>query len=237
MKKALILICMGCVLLSGCGSDAESKETTTKTTTTTTAKAVDSLGDQTTTTTKKIDGAIIIGDNTEASQTTTTIVEDVDPVQSEEVTTTTTVVTTSKVEEIKPAGSFSASDGVIELNSVKIKPDADFSSIKSSLGAPDEEYSSPSCLYDGDDKTFIYGDVTIYTYPSGSKDKVLEVEVMGGNAKTSKGLKLGSTIDEVEAMYGASNYDGYSCEYTDGGVTLYVQLENDVVVGFGVFVN
>ncbi|MBE6837441.1 MAG: hypothetical protein E7509_05585 [Ruminococcus sp.] len=233
MKKALIIICMGSVLLAGCGATADSeKNTTTKATTTTTGQVLENLGDSTTTTTKKVEGAIIIGDNTTTTQSTTTIPEKEEPIESDEIKTTTT---TAKVEVEKPAGSFSKSDAVIEVNSVKIKPDADFSGLKSSLGEPDEEFSSPSCLYDGDDKTFIYGGVTIYTYPSGSKDKVLEVEVASGNAKTPKGLKIGLSVEEVKAIYGSGDFDGNSFEYVDGNLTLYVMIENEKVTSFGVF--
>lgn len=215
------------VLLAGCGSEAASEkpEETAKTTT----GASVNLGDEVTTTTaKKVEGAVVIGDKTEPAQTTEA------PKSSEPSETEAAATTTTAVKEEQPSGSFSASDAVIEFNSVKIKPDDDFSRIKASLGKPDEEYSSPSCLYDGDDKTFIYGGVTIYTYPSGDKDKVLETEVASGSAKTPKGLKIGLSVDEVTKLYGDAGYDGYTIEYKDGKTVLYVQFENDRVKAFGV---
>ena len=234
MKKALVLICMGCVLLSGCGSKDEAKETTTKATTTTTAKVVDSLGDQTTTT-KKVEGAIIIGDNTEASQTTTTVIENEEPAQSDEATTTTTAVTTKKPESATSEGSFSSKDAVIVYKSAKISIDDEISDIIAVIGEPDDMYSSPSCLYDGDDKTFIFGYVTIFTYPDGDKDKVLEVIADTDEATTPKGLKIGMTYEEVEALYGKGEFDGISLKYTDGGVTLSAAINDNKVVALDLF--
>lgn len=223
MKKVLVLLSFASLLLAGCTSEAGSEKSTTAKATTTT-KVIANLGDSTTTT--KVEGAVIIGDKTEEIQVTTTVTEDEKP----GVETTTTV----KVDAPKPEGNFSKSDGVIIFKSEKIKPNDDFSSIKSGLGEPDEEYSSPSCLYDGDDKTFIYGGVTVFTYPDGSKDKVLEVEVVSDDAQTPKGLKIGLSVDEVTEIYGNSGYDGYSCQYVDGGVTLYVDFEDGKVVCFGI---
>lgn len=238
MKKALALMFAVCVMLTGCGNKEESKETTTKAVTTTTKVIEENSVNSTTTTTKKVEGAIILGDSTDADDTTTTTVIVTDAPSTTEVTDNkTTTTTTKKTETVIKEGSFSKDDAVIQTGSVKIKVNDDFKNIKASLGEPEEEYSSPSCLYEGDDKTFIYSDMTIYTYPSGDKDKVLEVEVTGGNATTPDGLKIGLSYDEVKSIYGSCDYDGYSCEYSDGSVYLYIDFENDKVTGFGIFTN
>lgn len=232
---------MAGILLSGCGSSADSTGSTVGTGSTgsedpvTTVGPAVELGDKVTTTTaKRVEGAVTISGGTEPEQSASGGLES-DPPAAETTTEAVTETTAIKTEPEGSVGSFSAKDAVVVLDSAAIRLNADFSDIRTSLGKPDEEYSSPSCLYDGDDKTFIYGGVTIYTYPSGGKDLVLEAEVSSGNAETPKGLKVGLSADEVTGLYGDGGYDGNYCEYKDGNTVLSVEFESGKVKRFSVF--
>ena len=107
----------------------------------------------------------------------------------------------------------------------------------------DYQYSeSISCAYDGLDKIYTYDNFSIYTYPDGDQDYVLEVEVLGGNYETGKGIKIGSSRADVIKAYGD--------KYLEDGILLYYNktnnandktepmiyfvMENDKVASFGI---
>ncbi|MBQ3987178.1 MAG: hypothetical protein II629_00280, partial [Ruminococcus sp.] len=83
------------------------------------------------------------------------------------------------------------------------------SSVLSKLGKAVNVSSAPSCHGDGEDKTYEYNGFTIYTYPGGGNDLVLEVNVLSSAVPTSKGIKVGSSLNDITAVYG----NGYT---TDG---------------------
>jgi len=61
-----------------------------------------------------------------------------------------------------------------------------------------------SCAYIGTDRIYYYSGYTLFTFPEEGKDYILEIE-LAGSMETSKGIKIGSSFDEVKTKYG----DGY----------------------------
>lgn len=61
---------------------------------------------------------------------------------------------------------------------------------------------APSCLYEGNDKTFEYEGIAIYTYPMDGKDLIDEIMLTDKQYKTNRGISVGSTMEELTAAYG-----------------------------------
>ena len=78
----------------------------------------------------------------------------------------------------------------------------DVTAILEKLG-DDYEYSEAmSCAYDGMDKIFSYDDYDIYTYPDGDIDRVSEITIYSKEDSTTKGLKVGDSLDRAKELYG-----------------------------------
>lgn len=130
----------------------------------------------------------------------------------------------------------------LTIDGVTIKGNSKVQQYLDKLG-DDYEYSeSISCAYDGLDKIYTYDNFSIYTYPDGDQDYVLEVEVLGGSYETGKGIKIGSSRADVIKAYGDKYLeDGVLLYYNktnDAADTtapmLYFVMENDKVTSFGI---
>ena len=127
-------------------------------------------------------------------------------------------------------------DGVKMTGNQPVKPYLD------KLG-DDYEYSeSISCAYDGMDKIYTYENFSIYTYPDGDKDYVLEVEVLGGDYATAKGIKIGSSREDVIKAYGDKYFEDGALLYYNKtndaadkiAPMLYFVMDGDAVISFGI---
>lgn len=241
MKKQLALLAAA-LLLTGCSvqevSSASDSDTQTTKDTAASSGTV-TLGETTTpAVTTKVEGAVLLGTTAANSDSTTAA-----PADGQ--TTATTAKTTEKV--LAPAvtapndsaseGSFSASDIAVTVSGVTLKPDAVLTdAMLSKLGKPKSTFSAPSCVYEGDDKTYTYNNFTIYTYPAGDSDKIMEVEVTGNGVTTAKGLKIGTTQSALYALYGSKHTAGAggTYQYKAGGAYLYVAVTGGSVTKFGV---
>lgn len=114
----------------------------------------------------------------------------------------------------KPQGSFGAADTDFVYNGQRVSLNENMSSVLSKLGKAVNVSSAPSCHGDGEDKTYEYNGFTIYTYPGGGNDLVLEVNVLSSAVPTSKGIKVGSSLNDITAVYG----NGYT---TDGNYIIF----------------
>ena len=79
---------------------------------------------------------------------------------------------------------------------------SDASELLEELGEDFAVSEAPSCVYDGTDKTFKYDSIAIYTYPNGQKEIIDEIILLNDTFLTSKGIKVGSTTEEVIRAYG-----------------------------------
>ena len=52
------------------------------------------------------------------------------------------------------------------------------------------------------DKTYTYAAVTLYTYPDGENDRLMELYCEGADVKTSRGITIGASKADVTAQYG-----------------------------------
>lgn len=131
---------------------------------------------------------------------------------------------------------FSEADLSLTVDGVTVTSKSAVSDLLAGFGE-DYEYSEAiSCVYEGMDKTFTYENLSLYTYPDGDSDCLMEIYCVDGDVKTSKGIALGSTKADVEAAYGKGTQTGSILSYelpakSDEAVpaSLYFELDGDVV--------
>lgn len=115
-------------------------------------------------------------------------------------------------------------------NGTTIALHAPAEAIVAALGEPKKYSESTSCAFEGLDKSYGYGSFYLETYPLGDKDYVYGWYFVDDMVENAEGICIGSTKADVEAAYGAENYNGTNAfEMTKGSGKLTVILENDVV--------
>lgn len=127
------------------------------------------------------------------------------------------------------------SDFEVTVNNTSVKIGSDMNVNKITMGEPDDYSAAKSCMGAGEDKSFIYGDITIYTKPVDNMDKVFLIEIYGGYTLHS-GITFGNTLEEVEAYYGKTDDTaGYEYFYTLGSKTIGIALDDNAVSFIEIF--
>lgn len=157
--------------------------------------------------------------------------------QAEEKTETETAAV-SQPEETSPAvqeaaavaeGSVAESDYAVIVKGVTIPLNGDMRNYTALLGEPDAFSSAKSCTEAGDDKVYTYGGIVIYTYITNGADIISLIEIEGSESLI-KGVRIGSTREEVIAAYGSSYIeDGSELLYEMGNKTLGIQMNGETV--------
>ena len=112
----------------------------------------------------------------------------------------------------------------------KIALHAPAADVVAALGEPKTYSESTSCAFEGLDKSYGYGSFYLETYPIGDKDYVYGWYFVDDMVENDEGICIGSSKADVEAPYGAENYNGTNAfEVTKGSGKLTIILENDVV--------
>lgn len=127
-------------------------------------------------------------------------------------------------------GKVTKEDFAVLVNGIRINLGTDINEVIEQLGEPDDYVQARSCLHEGDDKIYTYGGIIIYTYPQEKKDIVYIVEYTG-EEQTPSGIGLGSTIADLEKVYG-NDYveDAFFTVYElETNATISLQLENEKV--------
>lgn len=233
---AAALLLQGALVLSACGSEEKKEETgtvavsqsadttagtqtgstaatgatgSTKAPATTAATTVPTTKKTTQATTKAQSSASNQASRSAQTQSSAAKQAETKPAATKPVATKPAVT-----EAPKPQGSFSAADTDFVCNGQRVSLNENMSSVLSKLGNAVNVSSAPSCHGEGEDKTYEYNGFTVYTYPSGGNDLVLEINVQSSAVPTSKGVKTGSSLNDVTAVYG----NGYT---TDGNYVIY----------------
>ena len=119
---------------------------------------------------------------------------------------------------------------VFTYKGTEIKLHANMAPILAALGEPKSYTESASCAFEGLDKTYYYGSFYIDTYPIGDQDYVYDFWFADDSVATTEGIYIGSTQAQVEAAYGAENYNGSNAYIiTKGDGQLTVILTDGVV--------
>ncbi len=132
---------------------------------------------------------------------------------------------TAQPTSVAAMDSFSAADFNVTIESVTASYMQDWSALQKALGDGYEVSASPSCDYVGDDKSFIYDDITIYTVPVDGKDVLYGIELSSAKYGTSKDVRVGDKLEDIIAAYGSGYIDDEPADQTadpGNGVLTYV---------------
>lgn len=99
-------------------------------------------------------------------------------------------------------GQFTDADMVLNLNGATYKLGEDASKLLKLLGEPKEVVEILSCYYDGYDKTYVYENMEVLTFPKNGQEILQEVIFYDDTYKFKGGVTVGSTKEEVIASYG-----------------------------------
>ena len=112
----------------------------------------------------------------------------------------------------------------------KIALHAPVAPILEALGEWKTYNESPSCAFDGLDKQYGYGSFYLETYPIGDKDYVYGWYFVDDMVSNDEDIIIGSSMADVDAMYGIENYNGTNAfTIKKGSGMLTIILENEVV--------
>ena len=82
----------------------------------------------------------------------------------------------------------------------------DFTPLKEALGEAEDIIAAPSCVFQGEDKEFVYDGMSVFTNPLGALDVWYEVCITGEGYTTVRGIGVGSSRNEIIAAYGQNYY-------------------------------
>lgn len=93
-------------------------------------------------------------------------------------------------------------------NGISIALNTEAAPVIDALGEPKNYTEETSCAFDGLDKTYYYGAFYLSTFPMDGKDYVYSLWFADDSVSTEEGIRIGNTRAEVEAIYGAEQFNG-----------------------------
>ena len=122
-----------------------------------------------------------------------------------------------------------AEDLSMTVDGKTVSAEASIASILESFGDGYEMAEAVSCVYSGMERTYSYDNLILYTYPGDDGQEHLMEAYAEGNVQTSRGVKLGDSLKDVEESYGS--------DYTRTGdvVTFSMEAANEQMVPAGVY--
>jgi len=100
------------------------------------------------------------------------------------------------------------------------------------LGAPVSSTETPSENFEGMDVTYCHGSFWLSTYPVGDVPYVSGLWFADDSVSTDEGIRLGSSREEVEWVYGADSFVAEdTCVLPRGQSQLTILLKEDIVTG------
>lgn len=137
--------------------------------------------------------------------------------------------TVENKDAVTAATELTDEDFEITVNNTVIKIGGDMAANRETMGEPTDYSAAKSCMADGDDKIFTYGDINIYTHPVDGMDKIYLIEINDG-AVLKSGVTIGSTLEEVEGYYGSSSeMSGTEHFYSFNGKLLGIDISDSGV--------
>ena len=116
------------------------------------------------------------------------------------------------------------------VGDVEIMMHAPAAPILEALGEAVSYTEEASCAFTGLDKTYYYGGFYLETYPVGEEDFVNSVWLVDDSSTTPEGIYIGASQADVEAAYGAENFNGTNAYIMKGTTsTLTIIVESGVV--------
>lgn len=112
---------------------------------------------------------------------------------------------------------------VFQKGNVTIAVDAEAAPILASLGAYKNYDATPSCMFAGEDKIYVYDGFKLQTYQktAGGADFVHSLILTDDTYTTPEGIGIGSTVDRVLEVYGTpDDKTDAKIAYTAKGMSL-----------------
>ncbi len=212
--KAIPMLLIASFIMTGCGNNNSEDEASTETTTVAEETSVE-------------DSTSVVSETTTAETTVQTT--------TQAATETITAAANENQQEVSvpapAAGSLSLS-----YKNTKLTLNTNIANVQLALGQTTDYSEAPSCNYDGLDKVFTYGSVSIYTYPHQSGDLINEIEVSDASISTDKGITpIGKTIDDIKAVYGEpTSVEGSTYKYTNGNCYTYFYDDGSSISYWGI---
>lgn len=92
------------------------------------------------------------------------------------------------------------------LNGVWYPILTDIHTLREALGEPAAMNAAPSCVFVGEDKEFVYEGLTFFTNPVGEQDIWFEAQLTSNAYATTRGIRVGDTLDMLKEAYGDRCY-------------------------------
>lgn len=139
------------------------------------------------------------------------------------------------------SSAFQAEDISLTVSGVTVTTDSAVPALLDAFGSDYTYAEAISCVYTGMDKTYQYPSVTIYTYPDGEEDRLMEL-CCTADVTTARGISLGASRQDVEAAYGqcpskTGSLMTYSLPEENGQTipaALYFELQDGAVSAIGI---
>jgi len=107
--------------------------------------------------------------------------------------------------------------------------DQNMEDVIAGMGEPLEVFEAPSCAFDGIDRIFRYPDFQIHTYPLNDEDFVHTISIKTDNITIYGGIYIGSSFDDVIAVYGENFEQDFSMfTFTRDRTTLAFYVEDGI---------
>lgn len=132
-----------------------------------------------------------------------------------------------------PGGATTApsqDDGyVFKKGNVTVVMNAKAADIIAALGEPSNYYESPSCAFEGMDKTYSYPGFDVTTYTESGVDYISGVVFWDDSVETPEGLYIGASAADVQRIYGADAAGKTNVQLEKGSSYLLILLKDDLV--------
>ncbi len=117
------------------------------------------------------------------------------------------------------------------VDGLDIHMDDEMAPILEALGEPNFYYEAQSCAFEDMDRIYTYSGYEIFTYVIDGVERVNYMWFTDDSRKTREGAGLGTTLAELEAMYGTEyEQDNTKYSYSIDNCKLSFILENDAVI-------
>lgn len=90
----------------------------------------------------------------------------------------------------------------LTVNGTELAIHGDFAEISAKLGTHLSYAESPSCGYDGLDKTYTYAHFELQTYPANGKEYINFILLLDDTYGTAEGIFIGDDAEKVQSVYG-----------------------------------
>ncbi len=107
----------------------------------------------------------------------------------------------------------------------------DVKTILSQLGNPKDQYSSPSCVFEGEDTVYDYGNFQLTTYLTQGKEVLTGIYFNDDTIATKEGVRIGFTKQAMIDTYGNDYQEEYGAyTYNKGLTDLSFVIVNDIII-------